>query len=542
MIKVFGLIDKDFETNGDIVLKPLKAKVHKEDNGPFYLDLEAGLEYVNELTEGRIVVAPTPQGEQAFRIGNVLKTKSKVTTKCFHVFYDSENILISDSYVVNKNCNDALDHLNRATMPQSPFLTASDVGGVYSYRCVRKSLYEAVMAVLGRWGGHLIRDNYNISILNTIGQDNGVTVQYRKNLKEISAEENWDNVVTQLLPTGRDGIQLNAIEPLASIYVYSERQYDIPYTKTVNFSQDNIDEDDYKDPETGETDMAAFRAALVADLREKAAAYVEQNSVPMVNYTMRANLERITDIGDIVEVIDSRLGLDLLTRVISYDYDCILGKYTEIEFGNFKNTLSGLIDNITNSVDNSVAAQIQTAGDIISGQTTEQIKEVSTAVDQMAAALQAEIDALKLKADRSTMTLAQTEPLITTSANTYAIAPLTLVKSVGDKLTATPQGGIRIGAGIDKIMVSGVIAYDAINSTAPRQTMIAKNSTDAANIIGWARKSLTTGDMNAVEVMPVVANVQENDIIYLYYYTDSATDVISGESMGGRTYLTVETL
>ena len=90
MIKVFGQTDTSFGSNGDVVLRPLKAKVHKEDNGDFYLDLETGLEYVDYLVEGNIVVAPTPQGEQAFRVGNVTKTKSKLTTKAYHVFYDSE--------------------------------------------------------------------------------------------------------------------------------------------------------------------------------------------------------------------------------------------------------------------------------------------------------------------------------------------------------------------------------------------------------------------------------------------------------------------
>lgn len=53
MIRVFSLNDKIFTSNGDIVLKPLKAKVHKEDNGSFYLDLETSLDYVDDLTEGR---------------------------------------------------------------------------------------------------------------------------------------------------------------------------------------------------------------------------------------------------------------------------------------------------------------------------------------------------------------------------------------------------------------------------------------------------------------------------------------------------------
>lgn len=357
MIKLFGQTDKSFLSNGDIVLHPFRAKVHKEDNGDFYLDLETGLEYVDSLVEGNIIVANTPQGDQAFRITNPVKTKSKISVKAWHVFYDSKNYLIEDSYVVDKTCNDALDHLNSATEPQSPFSTISDVQSVNSFRCVRKSLYEAMQTVVERWGGHLVRDNFTIGIRNQIGQDNGVTVRYKKNLKDITCEENWDLVVTQLLPVGQDGILLNAIDESASLYVESLTQYDIPYTKAVSFSQE-VNQEDYQDAE-GHLDETAYKQALVNDLLQQAQAYVDVNCVPQINYTLKANLEKITDIGDTIEVIDERLGLNLMTNVIAYDYDCILEQYTEIEFGNFKKTLSGLVSNITASIDETVKQETE---------------------------------------------------------------------------------------------------------------------------------------------------------------------------------------
>lgn len=345
MIKLFGQTDKLFSTNGDIVISPLKAIVHKEDNSDYYLDLETDLSYVDYLTEGRIIVAPTPQGEQAFRVTNPQKTRQKVTIRAYHVFYDSENYVIQDSYVVDKNCNDALDHLNNATDQTSPFTTLSDVTTINSYRCVRKSLYEALEVVLERWGGHLVRNNWNIAIRASIGQDNGVTVQYKKNLQEISCEENWTDVCTKLLPVGKDGILLNKLDHSTDVYVYSDTTYDIPYTKVVSFSQDDVLEENYQDDD-GNLDEEAYTQALISDLRQQAQNYVDIHCLPDVNYTLRANLEKITDIGDTVRVFDERLNIDLLTNVISFDYDCILDKYVQIEFGNFQNTLSGLMSTL----------------------------------------------------------------------------------------------------------------------------------------------------------------------------------------------------
>ena len=345
MIRVFSSTDKTFLSNGDVVINPLKAKVHKEDNGDYYLDLEADLSYLSYLVQGNIVVAPTPTGDQPFRINNAERTRKKIVVKAYHVFYDSVNYLIEDSYVVDKNCNDALDHLNNATEPESPFTTISDISNIDSYRCVRKSLNEAIGVVLERWGGHLVRDGFNIGVRESIGADNGVTIRYGKNLKEIQVQEDWSKVVTKLLPVGSNGILL------PEMYIVADTQYTIPYTKTVSFNQtlernDGESEEDYQD-------------RLIEDLRILATNYIMENQYPKVNYTIKANVERVTDIGDTIEVIDERLGINLLTHIVSFDYDCILGQFTEINFGNETiGKLSGLISNITEQANAEVETEL----------------------------------------------------------------------------------------------------------------------------------------------------------------------------------------
>lgn len=343
MIKIFSAADTDFTSNGEVVIsKATKANVRKVDNGDYYLDFECGLEYVDYIVANNIIVAPTPQGDQAFRITSFDATRKKITAKAWHIFYDSANYLIADSYVVDKNCNDALDHLNGATDTQSPFTTLSNVQTIDSYRCVRTSLQNAISVLLERWGGHLVRDNWNIKIMNSIGQDNGVTIQYKKNLKEITAKYDWSNVVTKLLPVGRDGILLD------EIYIYSDTQYSIPYTKTVSFEQGDINQEDYEDE-------TAYQDALKVDLFNQATAYVAQNCVPAVTYTLKANIEKITDVGDVVQVYDQRLGLNLDAAVTAFNYDCILGKYTEIEFGSIGQSLSNLMSNVTSQVNTALA-------------------------------------------------------------------------------------------------------------------------------------------------------------------------------------------
>lgn len=345
MIRSFGSNDTDFTTNGDAVVQATRAVVHKVDNGDYYLELECGLEYIDYVAQNRILVAPTPQGDQAFRIKVSEVTRRKIKVKAYHLFYDSENYLIADSYVVEKNCNAALDHLNSATDNPSPFVTLSDVTTVNSFRCVRKSLLEAVQVVLERWGGHLVRDNYNLQIRQTIGADNGVTIQYKKNLKEITCTYDWSNVCTKILPVGKDGYLLD------ELYLYSDIEYAIPYTRTVSFEQE-IEEDDYPDE-------AAYKAALRSDLITQATRYLNKSKYPAVNYNVSANMEKITDIGDTVVVYDETLGVNITSAVISFEYDCILGKYTSVEFGTLGQTLNDLMSSISSEINTAVTENNQ---------------------------------------------------------------------------------------------------------------------------------------------------------------------------------------
>jgi phage minor structural protein len=345
MLKVFSPVDTSFTSNGDAVIIPTRAVVHKVDNGDYYLEIEVGLEYIDYIKPNNIIVAPTPQGEQGFRIGTIETTGKKITAKCYHLFYDAQNYVIADTYIKEKNCNAALDQLNTHTDNESPFTTLSDVETIASFRCVRQSLNEAIETILERLGGHLVRDNFNIQIRNTIGQDNGVSIQYKKNLKDITATYDWSGVCTKILPVGQDGFLLD------ELYLYSDTQYDIPYTKTVSFEQD-INEEDYPD-------VDSYKAALRADLIKQAKEYLAVSQYPAINYTLSANMEKITDVGDLVEVYDERIGVAFTASVLAFDYDIILGAYVSIEFGTAGATLSDLMSNVTNEINTAITENTQ---------------------------------------------------------------------------------------------------------------------------------------------------------------------------------------
>lgn len=497
MLKLFSSTDTSFNSNGDKIIKAIKATVHKEDNGEFFLEIETGIEYANDIIEGNIVVAPTPQGEQAFRITNPQKTLHKIAAKANHVYYDSENFVILKSDIKKLTCGETLNVLITETDTTTPFVVNSDISDYKDIQIECKTLKEAFNLVLETWGGHIVRDNYNLSIKKEIGVDNGITIRYAKNLKEITCEEDWGEVATKLLPIGSDGIMLNSLNKELPPYIYSDIQYSIPYTKAIEFSQD-VNSDNYKDA-SGKINEIAYKQALIDDLKKQASEYLNKNQYPKINYALKAHINRTVDIGDTIEVIDERLGINLLTNVISYDYDCNLKRYTEIEFGNFKKKLSNLIETITSGVYSKIDNTINLA--------------LTTFENNMSS-------------NQSAITANIEEPITDITINQLTKIPLNSSINLGNKLRLTDDGGILIGAGISQVIISGRVAFSA---TGLKKAVVTNGDEE---ILTAAETLNTSGNVNIISAL---INVSDNDILYLNYYTTDSSD-----NIGIGTSLTVQ--
>lgn len=335
MISVYESNEKIFNHNGLKVLHPRKCDIFKEDNGDYYIELEDTIDNIDYYQANMIIKCPTPfpEGKQLFRIINPEIKNNYIYVKAKHIYFDTKNYIIFDNYIVDKNCNYALNHLNSNTDKLSPFTTTSNINTLSTFRCVRNSLEEAINTVIKRWGGHLVRNNFNISILDEIGADRGIQIKYSKNLKELKVNENWDDVVTKILPVGKNGLLL----PEKYIET-NEELYDIPFSKVIPFEQ-SLEREDYLSDED-------YTNALIVDLRNKANIYLENNKFPKVNYSLSANLNYITDVGDAVYLEHPKIKLALKTNVISVKYDVISQRFKSIEFGNFKNSLKSLLQNV----------------------------------------------------------------------------------------------------------------------------------------------------------------------------------------------------
>lgn len=356
MLKVFKATDTSFTTNGDIVIRPLKAKLHRSSE-EYYVDIEVPIEYLDYIKQDAIVVVQTNYNEQAFRVGNVTVTGKRISARCNHVFYDSKNhYFLGHVGYRSGTLTNVMLYFNQQVAPQSPFMfVATGISGSYSSYAWYESLYDVIVRAASRFNVAFTVNNYSVIFRTALGSDNGVVIQYGKNLKDISCEEDWSEVCTRVYPFGADGITVIETSQ-GQQYPYIDAtgvNYPVKYIKSVEFDQSNISRESYP----SET---AYREALVLDLISKGQAYVEEHKLPKVTYNVKGNVEQISDIGDTIVVIDERLGIELETHVTAYDYDCITARFTEVTFGNYTKTAKGMgltVGNLANNQSNGILAE-----------------------------------------------------------------------------------------------------------------------------------------------------------------------------------------
>lgn len=339
MIKVYDINERLFNHNGIKILHPLRADITKRDNGDYCVDLQDTIESLEFYQSGMIVRIPTPWGVQGFRLANPSVKNNKVEVKGWHLTYDAKNYVIKDAYAVDKNCNDALDHFNSSTDIPTPFTTISDITSLCSTRAVRRTLFDVYELLIStdRYGGHWFRDNWTLGIKGKVGQDRGVVLSVGKNITDIQVTEDWDEVCTKVLPYTTNG---EVAILLDDTYVeLAEPLYDIPYTKVVQFDNE-FEVENFPTEEE-------YLDAVKTWLQVQAENYIHAHKMPKVNYSVSAAIDNVSDVGDVIQVKHPKCRVNILTDVISVQYDAIRKKYTKIEFGNFKKELKNFSQNVT---------------------------------------------------------------------------------------------------------------------------------------------------------------------------------------------------
>lgn len=174
MIEVYDSMNKNFDYNGDMTLKPIKAELSNSlNNASIELIVEHEKDDLGRykyLEEDNVIKCFTPWDRkkgQLFRIYETDKDsdENKITAYARHIIsdlitikakdYSNENILI----VYPSNCNGqtAITKLLKNT----DFKGYSDIQKIESARWEKKGIIEALLSddensFINRWGGRII--------------------------------------------------------------------------------------------------------------------------------------------------------------------------------------------------------------------------------------------------------------------------------------------------------------------------------------------------------------------------------------------------
>lgn len=356
MIKIYDATERLFDNNGIKTIQPLYAEITKIDNSDYYIELEDELDNLEYYQKGLIVRVPTPWGEQGFRCDNPTVRNNRVLCKAWHLSYDSKNYVINSATATEKTCNDALNHYNDNTDTESPFTVISNIDLSMTTVMEKVSLYEVFTALIGTYGGHWYRDNFNFGIMSSIGEDRGVVLAYNKNISDIEVVENWDNVCTKVLPyVNNDDTNIT----LDDVYVaISNNPYPIPYTKVVEFKFEA------KEGKVAPASIDEWKEWLNA----RAVEYLEANKYPQINCSVSAKIDNVSDVCDVIYVKHPKIMTEIPTNVISVKYDAISKRYTSIEFGNFKKEVKNLTKEIATIAQTDSDKKIQATSATLQGQ------------------------------------------------------------------------------------------------------------------------------------------------------------------------------
>jgi phage minor structural protein len=337
MIKIFNANDRDFSTNGNIAIKPLKLiETKKKSLNGWYIDVEIPIEYKEYIDKSKLFVVKTKSklNPQAFFIDNdeeIKFTDKKIIFRANHVAFKASNYLLIDVRPTDLNGAGALDYINTRLDRESPFTINSDVENINTAYFIRKTLLEALAIIEERWGGSFDIDNWNINLKQNIGEDRGEIVAYGKNLENIKVFEDWSNVVTKLYPVGKDGLML----PEKFIET-EEVEYEEPYVKTITFETDIENEEDQTEE------------ALEIELRYKAQDFISRNQFPMVSYEIKSNINQLMEIGDTIHVKHPLVNLQ--TEVLEYQYNILTKRVNKLIFGNYTRDVKAKFDVIKNEI------------------------------------------------------------------------------------------------------------------------------------------------------------------------------------------------
>ena len=349
------LYQKDGSTKIGDLFDTLSAIVTEERNGIFELEFN----YPNEfpysdqvISENFVKCKPNDtQDPQKFRIYSVKQImKNTLTVRARHESYDLASDHIGKLDLKGASCEYALNEIFRNSFFSTDFRGYSDIVNAQDYFIENINPLNAIAGKEGSiidtfgTGAEIYRNNKEFHVLNKRGHDNGVTIEYGKNLTDFVLDVDLSNLETRVggfaKYRGSDG---------QDVIVYSD-WIDSPFVG--NFAHPYINPAGRRDyssqfDEKNRPTREALNALCTDEFK------INKRDLPSNKYTLKfvplskcVGYEATQDaIGlcDVVRVVDPRFKLDTKVKVVKYVYDVLKQRYDSMELGEPRTTLGNVL-------------------------------------------------------------------------------------------------------------------------------------------------------------------------------------------------------
>lgn len=389
---LYAASETDFTTNGiGLLTDAVSCTVTEERNGAY----EATLIYpakghlAEYIAEDAIIKAKANDTDepQLFRIYKSGKQiGSNTTWNAEHISYELTGNPVERFSISGVNAEQALNRLLAAAVFKHKYTAASDITTVNKTSIadvvsVRKALGGVEGSILDTWGGEYHFNNYRIELLKARGADNGVTIEYGKNLTDAKQERNIANIVTAIFPYAKYTPEGEESE----VYV-SLKEKTLVHAGAADYA--------YKRCEIVDFSSEWESGTIITEdmLRAKAEAYLEKISTePDINITLSyAQLKKTKDykniqvmesvaLCDTVTVHIDKLQIEATAKIVKAKYDSLKERYDTMEIGSVRTNLTKQLTATQQEVTESIKKN-QTRAEQIKKQIEQTIVDVTAAI------------------------------------------------------------------------------------------------------------------------------------------------------------------
>lgn len=348
----------DFPSNNDLGPLPdcIECLTESELNGGYELSLRyptSGIGFEN-IAIGNIVLATNENGgeRQPYRIYRITKPINGIVSVFARHIVQADLAGIPVKPYSADNVVSAIGGINENAMFATGFTFSTNKQTVANFSVQSPASILSIMggsegSLLDVYGGEFKYDGKSVSLLDSIGEDNGVKIKYGLNMTDFEQDANFQNCYT-----GAVGYWESESETVHTGVVPASGAFGHVKIATVDLT------------EKFET------APTVAELTAETERYITANKIGVPDVSIKlsfvdlskteeyAGLSKSVRLGDTVHIDFSKIGVTASARVAKIKWNVLAEKYESIDIGSVKETVADTIAKQSKKIEESTTRKM----------------------------------------------------------------------------------------------------------------------------------------------------------------------------------------